>query len=286
VDPQRLETGIAELRELGFEVQVGEAVLARSGLTAGDAGSRCNQLQAAFADDAVAAIVCARGGAGAGHLLPLLDTALLRAHPKLLLGFSDISALHLLLNGLGLPSLHGPMAAVDLAPGRYHRASLWHALTGEGEAYRSEPDDLLALREGEAEGRLRGGCLSLLAAAAGTPWALAPGGDDTLLFLEDKDEPPYRVDRMLRQLRASGAFDGAKGVLLGDMQGCAAGRDADYDLEGVVLDALAGLDIPVALGLSSGHAAGPQVTLPLGVRARLHCSGGEARFEVLGSPTA
>src|SRR4029077_823823 len=132
----------------------------------------------------------------------------------------------------------------------------------------------------EAEGRLVGGCLSILAAAAGTDWALSPGGEDTILFLEDVDEPPYRIDRMLLQLRESDGLAGGRGVVFGDMKGCSTSVSADYGLEDVIREALAGLEVPVALGLSSGHATGPGVTLPLGVRARLVC-GEEARFEVL-----
>jgi muramoyltetrapeptide carboxypeptidase len=127
---------------------------------------------------------------------------------------------------------------------------------------------------------LRGGCLSILAAAAGTPWALAPDKEDTILFLEDVDERPYRIDRMLLQLRESGALAGVRGVVFGDMKGCAPRFDESYRLEEVLLDALEGLEVPVALGLSSGHTASPAVTLPLGVKARLRC-GERASFEVL-----
>ncbi len=127
----------------------------------------------------------------------------------------------------------------------------------------------MALASGKGEGLLRGGCLSLLAAAAGTPWALRSTDEPTLLFVEDVDEKPYRVDRMLRQLRASGALQGVTGVVFGDMKGCAPGFHDDYRLEEVLLEALSGLGVPVALGLSSGHTAHPNLKLPFGVRARL-----------------
>jgi muramoyltetrapeptide carboxypeptidase len=280
VDAQRLEKGVAELRALGFEVRVPEGLLERQGFTAGGVERRVAELQALYADDAVAGIVCARGGAGAGGVVSRLDVARWPERPKHFVGFSDVTALHLHLNNVGLVTFHGPMAAVDLATGSYDRPSFLHALTGEGTPYRSEADDLLPLRAGRGEGRLRGGCLSLLAAAAGTPWALRPAGEDTILFVEDVDEPPYRIDRMFLQLRASGALDGVRGIILGDMKGCAPPRDAEFGLEDVVLEATEGLEVPVAIGLSSGHAAGPQVTLPLGVRARLDC-GDQATFEIL-----
>jgi muramoyltetrapeptide carboxypeptidase len=286
VDEERLHRGVAEIERLGFGVRVAEGVLERKGFTAGTVESRLRQLHGFFADPGVAAIVCARGGAGTVQLLPHLDRDLLRENPKPLLGYSDITLLHLEMERLGLTSLHGPMVARELADGdiAYDRASLWHALTGEGDPYASGPGDLVALAGGTGEGVLRGGCLSLLAAAAGTPWALRSVDEPAILFLEDVDEKPYRIDRMLRQLRASGALRGVRGVVFGEMKGCAPGSHEDYALEEVLLEALDGLEVPVALGLSSGHTAHPNVTLPLGVRARLECGGGEALFAVLEAP--
>jgi len=288
VEEERLRRGVAEIESLGFAVRVAEGTLSRRGFTAGAPAARLAALQGLFAEPDVRAIVCARGGAGLIQLMPRLDAATVRAQPKLLVGYSDVTLLHLLMAQAGVTSVHGPMAARELADGEgaYDRPSLWHALTGEGEPYASGPDELVALREGAAEGILRGGCLSLLAAAAGTPWALVTAAEPTILFVEDVDEKPYRVDRMLRQLRASGAFEGVRGVVFGDMKGCAPGIDEDYALEEVLLEALFGLDVPVALGLSSGHAAGPNVALPFGVRARLACNGEDARLEVREAPVA
>jgi muramoyltetrapeptide carboxypeptidase len=288
VDEARLRRGVAEIERLGFAVRVADDVLERRGFTAGTVEGRLRQLHDLWADPAVAAIVCARGGAGTIQLLPGLDRGLLARNPKVLVGYSDITLLHLEMERLGLTSLHGPMVARELADGEeaYDRASLWHALTGEGGPYASGPDDLVALADGEAEGVLRGGCLSLLAATAGTPWAPRPPAEPAILFLEDVDEKPYRVDRLLRQVRAAGMLEGVRGVVFGEMKGCAPGIDDDYSLEEVLLDALAGLDVPVALGLSSGHTPHPNVTIPLGVRARLECAAGGARLGVLEAPVA
>jgi muramoyltetrapeptide carboxypeptidase len=286
VDEARLRRGAAELEGLGFAVRLGEGILERRGFTAGTVDTRVDQLHELFEDPEVAAVACARGGAGILHLLPHLDRELLRENPKLLLGYSDVTLLHLEMERLGLTSLHGPMVARELAEGdsAYDPASLHHALTGEGAPYASQPDELLTLVSGSAEGVLRGGCLSLLAGAAGTPWGRRGGDEPTLLFLEDVDEKPYRVDRMLRQLRASGALQGVTGIVFGDMKGCSPSFEDDYRLEDVLLEALDGLDGPIALGLSSGHTTHPNVTLPFGVRARLECRGGEARFRVLEAP--
>jgi muramoyltetrapeptide carboxypeptidase len=279
---------VLELESLGFAVRVPEGVLDRQTFTAGSLEGRLAQLDGLLTDPDVAGIVCARGGAGAGRLLTRLDSATLRTHAKPLLGYSDITWLHLALGRVGVVSLHGPMAARELADGEaaYDRESLWHGLTGEGDPFVSVPGGLHTLRTGSARGVLRGGCLSILAAAAGTPWDLRPGGEPTLLFVEDVDEPPYRIDRMILQLRASGGLDGVQGIVFGEMKGCGPGPEADYSLEEVLLEALEGLDVPVAFGLASGHTTRPNVTLPLGVDARLDCEPGEARLEVLEVPVA
>jgi muramoyltetrapeptide carboxypeptidase len=281
IDPERLARGVAELEALDLRVRVTPGTTGRQFFTSGPAPARRDELQSLFADDEVAAIVCARGGAGAGALLPLLDPALLRAHPKLLVGCSDITFLQLFLERLDIGSLYGPMVAGDLASGAYDRPSLRHALFGEGPPYRTETDELQPLRAGSGEGVLKGGCLSILASAAGTPWALQAAREGTLLFIEDVHERPYRIDRMLRQLRQAGAFASLRGIVLGDMQGCSPKLDEGYSLEAVVESALEGLDVPVALGLSSGHTANAAVSLPLGARARLVCDESSASFEVL-----
>jgi muramoyltetrapeptide carboxypeptidase len=284
VNPDRLDRGIAALREMGYAVREMPGTRSRVRFTAGPAPDRLASLHALFADDAVAGIVCARGGAGAIGLLQGLDLELLRAHPKVFVGYSDLTLVHLALGRLGHVSVHGPMVSRELADDAFDRASFDFAVAGKGQPWASEPDELLVVRQGEARGTLRGGCLSLLAAAAGTPWALRPQ-EDTILFLEDVDEPPYRIDRMLWQLRLSGAFEGVTGVVFGDMRACAPPFDADFGLEDVVRDALTGLDVPIALGLSSGHTNNPFVSLPFGVSARLACAA-DARFEILGPAVA
>jgi len=284
VNPDRLDRGMAALREMGYDVRESPGARARVRFTAGPSPDRLSDLHALFADDSVAAIVCARGGAGAVGLMQGLDLELLRAHPKVFVGYSDLTLVHLALARLGHVSVHGPMVARELADDAFDRRSFDFAVAGKGEPYASDPEDLMVLREGEATGVLRGGCLSLLAAAAGTPWAFR-ADEDTVLFLEDVDEAPYRIDRMLWQLRLSGAFERVRGVVFGDMRGCTPPFDAAFGLEDVITEALSGLDVPIALGLSSGHTNNPFVSLPFGVPAGLRCAG-EARFEVRGPAVA
>ena len=280
VDPGSVLGAVFELERLGYRVLVPEDLGRRLRFTAGSVQRSVEELHHLFADPEVRAVVCARGGAGALALLPRLDPSVIAADPKPFVGCSDITALHLYCARLGLVTVHGPMAGRGLTPGRYHRESFLAALAGEGPPYSSAPEDMDPLRDGEGVGVLRGGCLSLLAATAGTPWAFRPDPEGSLLFLEDVRERPYRLDRMLTQLRLAGAFEGVRGVVFGEMKGCSSEPGTDYTLEDVLLDALSGLDVPVAIGLSSGHVNGPNVSLPLGVRARLRC-GRETRLEVL-----
>lgn len=282
VDAERLTMGVAEVVALGFDPVVPDGLLQQRGFTAGTVERRVLELHRLFEDDTIAGVFCARGGAGQIQLLRQLDLGRLLAHPKVFLGYSDLTFLHALLNNGGLVTFHGPMVAREMAAGAYHRASLLAALTAHGTPYATEEDDLLALRGGIAEGRLLGGCLSILAAGLGTPWALRMAEDEpVILLLEDIDEPPYKIDRMLRQLRAAGALERVCGIVLGDFPGCSPPMDAGFTLEDVILEALEEQRIPIALGLSSGHTKSPQVTLPLGVRARLECGRDRVAFRIL-----
>jgi muramoyltetrapeptide carboxypeptidase len=273
VDPEALARGVAALESLGFRVRVPDGLLERRFHSAGTVERRAEELQGLFLDDGVAGIVCARGGAGAIRLLPLLDAEAVLAHPKPFVGYSDVTALHLLLGAAGLVTFHGPMVAREFADGRADLASFRRALLGEERQVVFE-SGLRPLREGRAEGVLRGGCLSLLAAAAGTPWALDSSREATILLVEDVDEPPYRLERMLAQLDLAGCLKGVRGIVFGEMTGCRADPDAGYSLEDVVLDVLEPLAIPVAIGLNTGHTTGLCATVPLGVRARLDCQQG------------
>jgi muramoyltetrapeptide carboxypeptidase len=280
VDPERLAAGAARLRQLGFEVAVAAGVLDQDRFSAGSAANRAAQLQELFADPEIAGVWCARGGAGATQLLRRLDAERLVRHPKVFVGYSDVTALHLLLQRSGLVTFHGPMLARDLAdPGGVDEASLLHAVTGAGRPWRAPDGALETLHPGSASGTLLGGCLSLLASLSGTPWALDTRGQQVLLFLEDVDEPAYRIDRMLQQLRDSGALAGVVGVVVGTLPGCHAADG--FGVLDVIADALAELGVPVAAGLPSGHVESGHVTLPLGVEARLDARPGGAGFEVL-----
>lgn len=259
-DPVLLRRGVARLEALGLTVLPGRHLLARGPFDylAGSDEQRAADLQAAWCDPEVSAVFCARGGYGATRLLGLLDwTAMRAAGEKILIGSSDVTALHLAFGReLGLPTLHGPMPACALlAEGPKPEPESWAhlraALAGRPLPVRGS----LALVPGRAEGVLAGGNLSLLASLCGTRYQ--PRFAGRLVFLEDVGEEPYRVDRMLTQLLSSGAFDGALGFALGSWTGCG-------DPLPVLRDRLAGLGVPILAGLPVGHGS-PQLSLWLGV---------------------
>jgi muramoyltetrapeptide carboxypeptidase len=233
-------------------------------LAAADA-QRLDDLHAAFADPQVAAVLCLRGGYGCARLLGRIDTGLLRRHPKLLIGYSDITSLHGLLDTLGLPALHAPMPTSDLlAPeGAADARALFarlHRGFSAGESIAPAALQPHPLNRGvSAEGRLIGGNLAVFTALTGSAWM--PEARGAILFIEDIGEDPYRVDRMLAQLRLAGVLDAAAGFLVGSFS------DAESPDE-VLADYLHPLGKPVLAGWPSGHCR-PNEALPLGLRVRM-----------------
>ena len=274
VDPQRLEAGCDALRCLGFEPVPAGNLAQRYGELAGSDEARLDAFHDLARDPTLSAIVFARGGYGLMRVLPRLDWALLGRHPRAWVGYSDVTPFLLgVVERLGLVAFHGPMVAADLARGLEagERDSLLGALAGRGARLPLG----FALRQGVAEGVLLGGCLSLLTALLGTPFA--PRLEGTVLFLEDVDEPVYRVDRMLTHLRLSGTLTGVQGMVAGYLgEEWEAGPLAPWHRESFL--AVPG---PLAFGLRAGHGA-PNLTLPLGARVRLDATG--AVLEVL-APT-
>ncbi len=253
----------------GLRVRLYPGCEANTGYLAGPDALRLADLHAALADDDVAAIHCLRGGYGAMRILDGIDADLVRTKPKLLIGYSDITALHALWAGEGLPSLHAPMPASDLIkPGREaDEAALFDVLLGglhAGTVLQPTLEADTPRTAGVAEGPLIGGNLSLVAALMGTPWAWNPHG--AILFLEDVSEEPYRVDRYLTQLRLGGVLGAVAGVVLGSF------TDETYPLD-LLKATFEGLGKPVLGGWPTGHGT-PNRPLPMGLRARLDTTAG------------
>ncbi|MER5844772.1 S66 peptidase family protein [Streptomyces prasinus] len=273
VPEERLQAGLDVLRGWDLDPVAAPHVLDRHdefGYLAGGDADRAADLQAAWCDPAVDAVICARGGYGAQRMADLLDWPAMRAAgPKVFVGFSDITALHEAFAArLGLVTLHGPMAAgVDFLKNARAQEHL-KATLFTPESVRTLVSDGTALVPGRARGVTLGGCLALLAAGLGTPHTRisAHGG---LVCLEDVGEEPYRLDRYLTQLSRAGWFDGVSGLLLGSWTQC-----GPYEkVRALLADRLGGLGVPVAEQFGFGHCDGA-LTVPFGVTAELDASAG------------
>jgi muramoyltetrapeptide carboxypeptidase len=267
--PDRLAKGVEALGQLGYFPSVGRQALSKANhYFAGSAQARLDDLHAAFLDPAAGAIFCSRGGYGSNYLLAGLDLGLVREHPKPFIAHSDMTCMQTwLLDQIGLVSFHGPMVAGDFAaPDGVDEPSLLAALGGE-RWFVGEASGLRTLIPGKATGVLYGGCLTLLAASLGTPYA--PRTEGKLLFLEDRDVKPYQLDRLLRQMILAGKFAGVTGIIFGEMLDCVAPGQQNSILDDVILRVLDWFQGPIAIGLRSGHASRRNVTLAFGIQAEL-----------------
>jgi muramoyltetrapeptide carboxypeptidase len=270
-DPELLAQGLAVLREgLGLVPRHREDIFTRRRYLAGDDARRLDEWREAVADPEARAIFCARGGYGSLRILARVDPAPLLARPKVLVGFSDVTALHAALNRAGLATVHGPVLT---QLGRAPKAAVEHlaalltrapaAAPGAAPAPGAGIGGTGVIRPGAVEGPLLGGSLTLLAHLCGT--GFLPSFAGAILALEDVDEKPYRLDRYLTQLRLAGTLEGVAGVALGQFTGCDAQGVRGED---VVREWAAELGVPAIHGLPFGH-EDANFALPLGARARL-----------------
>ncbi|MBS1803398.1 MAG: LD-carboxypeptidase [Acidobacteria bacterium] len=278
--PERVGSGLERLRQLGFSPKLGGRTQSRGPLFfAGSAEDRLLDLHSAFADPETSFVAAVRGGYGSNYLLNGVDLELIKQNAKPFFAYSDMTGLQChLLDKLGLPTFHGPMVAADfyLEDG-VHPQSFQAALVGRTYTI-GKAEGLRTLKSGAARGILYGGCLSILVAMIGTHWE--PQTEGKLLFIEDVGAKPYQVDRMLWHLRQAGKLDRVRGIVFGEMLDCTSPGAADGLLENAILSALAGLDVPIAFGLRSGHVSRQNVTLTFGVEAELQ-AGNEAHLAML-----
>lgn len=264
------------LRGMGLVPRTGANAGARSGYLAGTDAQRAADINAAFADETVKAIFAVRGGWGGARLLPLLDWEMIRRNPKLFVGYSDNTALHLAIaQKAGFPTLHSPNAASPWPRSSWE--SLWRlAFAGatpvlggaDEEPELAQGPQGRTIREGTAKGRLLGGNLTVLSTLMGTPWV--PDFDGAILFLEDVNEAEYRIDRMLQQLQLAGALGRVSGVVFGRCRSCASDEPdyAGFTLDEVLDQHLAPLGIPAFVGSNIGHHRG-QLALPHGAKVEI-----------------
>lgn len=284
-EPADLELAREQIEAMGFKVVLGKYARNKHGYFAGTDAERAADINAMFADDSVDGIFCYSGGWGSPRLLPLLNYDAIAANPKVFLGYSDITAL---LNNIyqqtGLITFHGPVAAANIRPWTYEslkKVLMSAAPIGELGSPPKPDDELVnrsyriqTLRGGRATGHLVGGNLSLVAALMGTPWQINTRG--AILLLEDIDEAPYRVDRMLTQLALGGAFDGVAGVVFGYCTECKADGPS-FSMGEVLTDRLRDLNVPVMSGFAFGHLK-EMHTLPIGLKAVMDADKGTLTF--------
>jgi muramoyltetrapeptide carboxypeptidase len=272
-----LERGITALEKMGFRVKYEERIFQSSRYLAGDDAARAEELMFAFEDPSVRAIVGLRGGYGCSRLIHLLMEKRLRHHPKIFMGFSDLTTLHLFFRRrFGWITIHGPMAtspalgsiSVDQ---ENHLLSLW-----------TDPDyrpvlsfaQLETWAPGKAEGTLIGGCLSLIVASIGTPYEIRTEGK--ILFLEDQGEPPYRLDRMLTHLHLAGKLQSVAGILLGTFHDCEP-TQGNYSAEDILREILNRLRVPIIANFPAGHGA-DNWAIPLGAKVRIDSDSRSVEF--------
>ncbi|RMH64359.1 MAG: LD-carboxypeptidase [Bacteroidetes bacterium] len=282
-DPERLRAGMDALRRRGYRVELVPESPAPRGYMAGPDRERRDALNHLLRRPDVAAIFCARGGYGALRLLPGLDYEAARRHPKPIVGYSDVTALHLALYARsGLPGVSGPMVAVEWPDiDAATEAQLWALLQGARPAPLLGPrgEALVPVRPGQAEGVLLGGNLAVLTRLIGTPYL--PDLTGALLFLEDVGEVPYRIDGLLAHLRLAGLLDRLGGLILGSFTEADPPPDSpSLTLDEVLADYVADLPCPVARGLVYGHFP-VKSALPVGVRARLTVTSEAAELTLL-----
>jgi muramoyltetrapeptide carboxypeptidase len=278
-----LEAGCEALRCAGYRPFYLDSILERDVYFAGSVERRVRELEAMFERDDVRAIVCARGGYGANYLLNQLDLEQIEAHPKIFLGYSDITSLLTHFTDVaGLVTFHGPMAAKDWAhEGGVDLPSWQSALSQSSPWDVSLNPEAAGLIDGKAQGILYGGCLSILVASLGTPYEIETAG--TILFLEDVAAKPYQIDRMLMQLKLAGHLETVQGIVFGEMLDCIQSPQQDYTLQEVILRIVGDLGIPVAFGVKSGHVTSGNITLPFGVQASLSVKNRHVTLRILES---
>lgn len=270
-DRDLFSRGVGRIREAGYTPVFRDDIFERRGYLAGSDERRADELMGLFRDSRVRAIFCARGGYGCQRILPLLDAATIARNPKILMGYSDVTALHVFLGcACGLVSFHGPLVTELGGMDAETLGCLFALLSSPGPWGEVASDGVRDLRRGNSKGVLMGGSLSVFCAMLGTRYE--PDTSGAILVFEDRNEKPYEVDRLFSQLRLAGKLDGACGLILGTF---APPKDSDgeaveyrEEIERIALEAAAGFSFPVISGFPAGH-FGANICFPLGVGAEI-----------------
>ncbi|HKW74508.1 MAG TPA: LD-carboxypeptidase [Terriglobales bacterium] len=268
--------GCEQIRKMGYEPVYSESIFERDLYFAGSVERRAREFHEFWQREDIRAIVCVRGGYGSNYLLEHLNFDLFASNPKILVGCSDITTILTAIHDRTcLVTFHGPMVAKDIAASTLDFAS-WNNALQAAKQWTIANDGVEVLRAGRARGKLYGGCLSMLVASLGTPYEIAT--HNAILLIEDIAEKPYRIDRMLMQLRLAGKLENVRGFVFGEMLDCLPPKNETYTLQQVILRVLDGYKVPIVFGLKSGHVSSGNLTLPIGVEAELRA--GEAGVEL------
>lgn len=267
VEVDKVKESIKAVEHLGYRVKVGPSCYERYGYLSGSDEIRSRDINMMFEDESVDGIFCIRGGYGTIRIMDMIDFDMIKKNPKIFVGYSDITTLHIAFNQLcNFVTYHGPMPSVDMVDSfkDFSRSSLFEQTVNKdsnGEIKNPKGYNLQTYNGGIAKGQLIGGNLSLIVSTLGTPYEIDT--KSKILFIEDIDEEPYSVDRMLSQLRLSGKLDDAAGILIGDFCDCVPRKENSLSLENAIDDVLCKVDKPIIKGIMAGHCA-PMITLALG----------------------
>jgi len=271
VDLPCLHKGVTWLEKRGLKVILGKHVAQQHRYFAGEDRERAEDFNEMLQNKAIDAVICARGGVGAARIIPFLSSTLLSHSPKIFVGSSDITSLLLYMTeSLGWVCFHGPMVATQFCnePELQLETQFFQILSGELPEMRF--DGIKILRPGNANGLLTGGCLTLICTTIGTPYEITT--QNKILFIEDVNEAPFRIDRMLSYLKTLGKFEQVRGVIFGQMPQCQA-----ETLPGIILDILKEYTFPILFGFPSGH-GDATATLPFGLPVQLDADSGRLRM--------
>lgn len=281
IPEDRLEKGIEFVKKLGLNPVVGDSCKGKYGYLSGSDHLRAEDFNRFFRDENIAGVFCMRGGYGAPRILDLIDYDMVKKNPKIFIGYSDITALHTVLNQkCNLVTYHSPMPSTEFYKGvdQYTLDSFLNNIMeneevkGKDKIIKNPQKMPVTVVSGVAEGELTGGNLSLIVSLMGTPYEIETKGK--ILFLEDIDEEPYRIDRMITQLRLAGKFHDAEGIILGSFANCEAKNpEKSLSLEEVIRDILVPVGKPLIKDLIAGHCL-PSLTLPLGKKIKLDADKG------------
>lgn len=281
VSRQRVDQCVKVIERLGYKVKPADNLVENyGGYMAGTGEKRGQWVNEMFADPEVKAIFCIRGGDGSSRIMEYLNYDLIKNHPKMLVGFSDVTNLHLgITQNCDLITFHGPMVSSNLVDDfdEETRRSFYQAIEADAEYTFQNPKGfpLEVLQKGEGEGRLIGGNLSLLSASIGTPYEV--NTEDKILFIEEVSEPLTKIEKWTYHLRNAGKLRQCKGILLGQFTGVANEDNPKYDVISCMEDILKGLEIPVMYNVQSGHGR-PMMTLPMGALCTMDTEKKEIRF--------